>query len=372
MSVLIVADEPVPAHGACAIRIRHRTELLGRRGGGTLFAPRSPRGPLLVPGVRHVDPAVPPGADAEHRETLIAEQLGAAIERHDPQVVHAFGIRAAVPAILRARHGLRVVVEPGRTPSQRLRDADPRLPPSRLEELVSLEDRTLARADAVIARSPLEAATLARRGVRADRLWTVLDGLPAPDAADHPLPDLPQLTAVVAHAADDAAELVLRALSRIETPWRLTLLGPPDWSTGTTEHRARGLGVEHRVAYARLDEDAALRVAGAQAVVCGLPWGRAVQAGAIVPEAVLWAMACRRPVIAPDLPIVRAYAGGAARYYTHDDVDALRAALRAVLGDSALRSTLLAAVDAQRAALDWSGADAAIGDLWQTLQTPVG
>lgn len=367
MRILLLADEPVPSPGADAVRIRHRVELCGRRGGGALFAPRSTDGPLLVPGVRHLAVDVPPGADPELRETLIADQAGPAIDRHRPKVVHAFGIRAAVPALLRARHGLRVIVEPGRTPSQRLRDAEPRLPPSRLEELVELEDKTLARADAVIARSPIEAAHLARRGVPADRLWTVTDGLPVPDAGDHPLPDLPQLTAVVAHGADAAAELVLRALAPLKTPWRLTLIGPADWSTGLTEHLARRLKIEHRVAFARLDDDTALRVAGAQLVLCGLPWGRAVQAGAIVPEAVLWAMACRRPVIAPDVPIVRAYAGAAARYYAHDDVEALRAAVRAVLGDPDLRKTLLDAVDTHREALDWQGADAVIGDVWDLL-----
>lgn len=368
MSVLLLADEPIPAWSADAIRVRHRAELLGRRGGGALLAPASADGPLLVPGVRHHPAPVPPGADVDHREALVAEQAAAAIDQHRPAVVHAFGIRAAVPALMRARHGVRVVVEPGRTPSQRMRAIEPPLPPSRLEELVALEDKTLARADAVIARSPTEAAHLAKRGVRPDRLWTVTDGLPLPDAGEHPLPDLPMLTAVVAYAPDEAAELVLRALARLEAPWRLTLLGPGDWSTGNTEHIARALEIAHRVTYARLDADAPLRVAGAQAVICGLPWDRSVQAGAIVPEAVLWALACRRPVVAPDVPVVRAYAGAAARYYAHDDIDALRGTLRAVLGERGVRAVLLDAVDERRAALDWHGADAAIGDVWSVLR----
>lgn len=367
MSVLLLADEPLPAWSADAIRIRHRAELLARRGGGALFAPASAEGPLLVPGVNHHRAAAPPGADIEHREALIAEQAGAVIDRLRPTLVHAFGIRAGVAALMRARHGLKVVVEPGRTPSQRMRAIEPPLPPSRLEELVALEDKCLARADAVIARSPVEAAHLAQRGVRTDRLWTVTDGLPLPDVGAHPLPDLPMLTAVVAYAPDAAAELILRALSRLKHPWRLTLLGPADWSTGNTEHTARALEVDHRVTYARLDGDAPHRVAGAQAVLCGQPWDRSVQAGAIVPEAVLWALACRRPVVAPDVPVVRAYAGAAARYYAHDDIDALREAARGLLDDRAQREGLLDAVDAQRAALDWRGADAAIGDVWSVL-----
>ncbi len=367
MRHLLVADCPVPAWDADAIRVRHRAELCARRGGGVLFAPHGVAGPLLAPGLKHIAAAIPPGADVEHREALIAEQAGAAIDRHRPAVVHAFGIRAAVPALMRARNAVRVVVEPGRTPSQRMRAIEPPLPPARLQELVDLEDKVLTRADAVIARSAVEAAHIARRGVPAERLFTAPDGLPLPDAGAHPLPDLPMLTGVVAHAPDEAAELILRALSRLKHPWRLTLLGPGDWSTGKTEHIARKLEVDHRVTYARLDDDAALRVSGAQAVICGLPWNRSVQAGAIVPEAVLWAMACRRPVVAPDVPLVRAFAGAGALYYAHDDVDGLRAALGRVLDDRGLRDDLLGAVDARRAALDWAGADSTIGDVWSLL-----
>lgn len=368
MKRLIIADGPVPGWDADAIRVRHRAELCARRGGGLLFSPHGVDGPLLAPGLKHIAAAIPPGADAEHREALIAEQAGAVIDRHPPTVVHAFGIRAAVPALMRARHAVRVVIEPGRTPAQRMRAIEPPLPPARLQELVDLEDKVLVRADAVIARSAVEAAHIARRGVPAERLYTVPDGLPLPDAGEHPLPDLPMLTAVVAHAPDEAAELILRALSRLKHPWRLTLLGPGDWSTGKTEHIARKLDVDHRVTYARLDDDAALRVSGAQAVICGLPWNRSVQAGAIVPEAVLWAMACRRPVVAPDVPVVRAYAGAAARYYAHDDVDALREAIRQLLDDRGLREALLGAVDQRRSALDWTGADSTIGDIWSMLE----
>lgn len=367
MSVLLVADHPVPAWDGDAIRIRHRVELCARRGGGAVFAPGTVSAPFLVPGVRHIRADVPPGADIEHREALVAEQVGAFIDRQRPRVVHAFGIRAAIPALMRARQGLRVAVEPGRMPSHRLRAVLPPLPPDRLEELVALEDKALARADAVVARSPVEAAHLARRGVPAERLWTVTDGLPVPDAGDHPLPDLPILTAVVAHAPDEAAELILRALARLKHPWRLTILGPGDWSTGNTEHLARRLDIDHRVTFARLDGDAPLRVAGARAVVCGLPWGRSVQAGAVVPEAVLWALACRRPVVAPDVPLVRGYAGPAAQYYAHDDVNALRETLRALLDAPEALEGLLDAVDDRRSALDWRSADATISDIWSAL-----
>ncbi len=366
--VLIVADVAVPAYGADAIRVRHRAGLLARRGGGALLAPHASGGPLMIPGIRHLDPGVAPGADVEHVEAQVAERVGPAIDELGPRVVHAFGIRAAVPALLRRRHGVRVVLEPGRTPAHRLRDSRPDIPPTRLQDLVDLEDNTLARADAVIARSALEAATLVKRGVRSDRVWTVPDGLPVPGDEVRPLPDLPQLVAVVGHAPDDAAHLVLHAVSRLSQNWRLVLIGPPDWSTGNTEHRARALKVDHRVAYARLDEDAELRVAAAQLVVCGLPYGRAVQAGAVVPEAALWAMACRRPLVAPDLPAMRAYAGGAARYYDHDDAGELAAALDALLGDPEMRRDLAARADGQREALSWASADATIADIWSALR----
>lgn len=368
--VLLVADVPVPAFGADAIRIRHRAGLLARRGGGALFAPLSPQGPMMIPGIRHLDPRVAPGADVEHAEAQVAEQLGPLCDQLSPRIVHAFGVRAAVPAVLRRRHGVRVVIEPGRTPAQRLRDSQPELPPTRLEDLVALEDKTLARADAVIARSAVEAATLVRRGVATERIWTVPDGLPVPGDELRPLPDLPQVVAVIGHAPDDAATVVLRAMTRVNRAWRLVMIGPADWSTGATEHRARALKLDGRVAYARLDEDTELRVAAAQVVVCGLPYGRAVQAGAVVPEAALWAMACRRPLVAPELPAVRAYAGAAARYYEHDDPGELALALDALLADPAARDDLAARADVQRVALSWDAADATVSDIWATLGEP--
>lgn len=365
--VLLVADVPVPAFGADAIRIRHRAGLLARRGGGVLFAPPSPTGPLMIPGIRHLDPHCAPGSDPEHLETQVADLLGPLIDQLKPQVVHAFGMRAAVPAVLRRRHGVRVIIEPGRTPAHRLRDSQPEIPPSRLEDLVDLEDKTLAHADAVIARSALEAAILVRRGVKSERIWTVPDGLPVPGDIASPLPDLPQVVAVMGHAPDEAATVVLRAMTRVQRAWRLVMIGPADWSTGATEHRARALHLDHRVAYARLDEDTELRVAAAQVVVCGLPSGRAVQAGAVVPEAALWAMACRRPLVAPDLPAMRAYAGAAARYYDPEDPGKLALALDALLGDPALRDALATRAEAQRTALSWDGADATVSDIWAAL-----
>ncbi|MCA9541675.1 MAG: glycosyltransferase, partial [Myxococcales bacterium] len=307
----------------------------------------------------------------DRREADVADRAGPLLDQINPQVVHAFGVRVAVPALLRSRHGVKVIIEPGATPAQRLRDALPDTPPARLEDLVALEDNTLQRADAVIARSAVEAATLNRRGVRPERIWTVPDGLPV-SGLEQPVPDLPQLALITGHHADDAVATTLRALSRVARPWRLTIIGPADWSTGAAEARARALKVMHRVAFARLDELAEARILGAQVVISALPRGRAVEAGGIVPEGALWAVACGRPLVAPNLPAVRVYAGGAAHYYDPDDPGALATAIVAVLDDANLRASLAERAAEQRFALSWDAADAMVADLWATLAAASG
>lgn len=362
----MVAAVPLPGSDSEAVRIEQRARALARLGPCTLFAPAAPDGPLMIPGLRHMVADVPPGGDRERVEGLIAEAAGPLLDGSRPSLVHAFGVRLAVPALLRRRSGARVVLEPGETPAHRLRALLPDAPPTRLEDLVELEDKTLARADAVIARSPLEAATLVKRGVPTARIVTAPDGLPADPPETEP-GDLPQLVAVVEHAPDRAAALLLSAMARVPGSWRLTLLGPTGWSTGALERQARHLKVEGRLALARIDADTALRVGAAQAVVCPLPPGRAVTAGAIVPAAAMWALACRRPLIAPDLPAVRAWVGGAARFYPAGDTGLLAKAVMELLGHAAARVQIGEAIATQRARLTWHGAATALTQTWTAL-----
>lgn len=365
--VVIVTDTPLPDDGLEAVRALHRVGLLARRGGGVLLAPAGPGGPVLLPGIRHVPLDVPPGLDAARREGEVAERIGPELDRLRPGVVHCFGVGAAVPAVLRRRAGTRVVIEPGVTPAQRLRAEKPDAPAARLEDLVALEDKTLGRADAVIARSAVEAATLVKRGVPTERVWTIRDGLPT-EPRDEAPPDLPHVVYLGDLSPWSGWQLPLDALARVKRPWRLTMVLTPDSTRGIIERRARAAGLDGRVDFARLDEeDAPRRVLAAQVVVCPLTAARPVVAGSVVPEAVLWAVACGRPLIAPDLAVVRAYAGAAAVWFDPEDTGALARRLDEVLADPGLRADLATHAVEQRKRLHWEAADAQVGDLWSTL-----
>ncbi len=364
--VVLLSHVCLPGYGLEAERMRHRIGLVARRGGGVVLSPSGPDGPTLMPGVRHVALDVPPGLPWDDRERMVADLAAPHLDQIRPRVLHAHGIRNAVQGLIRRAQGVRVVLEPGITPAQRLRDEQPKTPPLRLEELVQLEDKTLARVDAVVARSAVEAATLAKRGVPPERLWTVRDG-PPEQPAPTPLPDLPHLVCVTDLGPWSGWEVLLDAVSRLARPWRLTFVVPAAASTGVVEHRARALKVRERVDFADLDQDTGERLRAAQLVVCPTLDTRCSLAGSYAPEGALWAIAAERPLVASDLPIVRAYAGPAARYVAPSDAGALARALEPLLAEEAARHELAEASAEQRPHLNWDTADAVLGDVWSTL-----
>ncbi len=365
--LVLVSATPMPGARLDAARVMHRVGVLARRGGGTLIAPAGPHGPVIVPGVRHVVVDVPPGLDADKRLERVAARLGDQLERLHPAIVHAFGVPLAVPALLRRRGAPRVVIEPGVTPAQRLTDLLPNAPVARLTDLVDLEAKALRRADGVVATSTVHASALADRGVASDRTWTITDGVfHVPDAGA--TPDLPHVVFVGDLDVWSGWDLTLDALARLGCPWRATFVVPPDTPAGRAEGRARALRIAERVHVARLDEDVARWIEAAQVVVCALAPTRAMAAGGLVPEVALLALAGRRPLVAPDLPAVRACVGDAARYFDAGDAGALARAVQGLLEDRAQREVLVDLGAERRVDLDWSAADAAVRDLWSTLR----
>lgn len=364
--VVLVSDTPLPGHGLEAERLQHRIGLLARRGGGVVLAPQGAAEDFVVPGVRHIPLDVPPGLQWDARERAVADAIGAHLDQIRPRLAHCQGIRIGIQALMRRITGVKVVLEPGVTPAQRLRDEEPKTPPAQLEELVELEDKTLAFADAVVARSPVEAATLARRGVSAERLWTVRDGAPR---VDHPGPlgDLPHIVYIGDLGPWSGWECMLDALSRLARPWRLTVVVPFEVSTGIVEHRARALKIADRVGYADLDVDTGERVRTAQIIVHPALDSRVVLSGSLVPEGALWAIAGERPLITSDLPSVRAYAGAAAHYIPAGNAGELAKALARLLAEPEARQALADASAAQRPNLNWDAADAVLADLWSSL-----
>lgn len=365
---VLVSEVFAQGHGLEAARVRRRAALLARTGGGVLISPVLGGERVLYPGLRHHPLRVAPGLPAEALAAEVAARAGDLFDALRPRLVHALGVSCAVPALLRRRGGARVVLEPGLLPSQSLRDHEPKLPAERLSDMVGLEDRTLARADAVVARSMIEGATLVARGVPHERIHTALDGVPLGVDAGPPS-DLPNVVFIGDTAPWSGHRIPLDALARVHLPWRLTVVIPADAPGGLFEAQARALRVSERLTVSRdlSFENVVSRLAGAAVVLCPLLHTRSTEAGGILPEAALWALAAGRPIVASDLPVVRSYAGRAARYFDPGDAARLAEHLSALLGDGAARRALADEAVGVAATLSWEMTERPIADLWATV-----
>lgn len=363
LEVLIVTAEPVPGPTSDARRVMHRAECLARHGGGALMAPAGSGEHLPLTGVHRLTFDLPPGATPAQREGTLAVALRDQLPRLRPRIVHCFGVHLAVPALLQAWKGTRVLVEPGLTPAQRLRDEVPAWPAERIVDMVRLEDRCIGRADAVIARSAAEAATLVRRGARSDRVWTIRDGVPPVDPT--PLPGMPHLLFIGDLGDASGWEVLVTALGQIERPWRATFAVGAG-SPAALEKRIRHTRLDRRITLASLD-DLGPRLAASRIVVCPAEPGRALMSGAWLPQSVLWALAAERALVAPDVPAVRAYAGPAAAYFEPGDPQDLARVISRLLAEPARAGELAEAARAQAARCSWAEAETAIRALWGRL-----
>jgi glycosyltransferase involved in cell wall biosynthesis len=95
-----------------------------------------------------------------------------------------------------------------------------------------------------------------------------------------------------------------------------------------------------------------------------------VLAGAADLDAVLLALSAGRPVVAPDLPAIRAVAGAAMMSCeSAEDAGGMARAIERLLADSTLRLGLTEAAQARRAVLSWQDADALLTTLWSPVPT---
>ncbi|MFN3202254.1 MAG: glycosyltransferase [Bradymonadia bacterium] len=345
-------------------RVARRAVLLGETGGGRVLSPS----PVIhwpeVVGLRHIQLQAPPGAAPDALAREVADRVGPALDRIRPQLVHVMGITAAVPVVMRRRAGLKVVVEPGITPSMALRAKDPDLPAARLADLATLEDKVLARADAVVARSTVEASALVRRGVASSKVITVRDPAPTLESPG-PLPALPQCLYVEGLQPWSGWQELLHGMARVKVPWRLTLVVPDDGRAQPVRSLIQSLGLESQVTLARLDE-LPHRLRTSRLVICPLRPEHAVLAGAVTPWGAHWSLASGRPLVAADLPAIRAYTGPAARYFEAAHPGALAEAVTEML----TRPEEVEAL-AEKGAHIQAGANDAeqiLADLWRRLQ----
>lgn len=365
---VLVSDIQAEDTGALGHRLRRRAAMLSRQGGGSLIAP-SPEGTrVLFPGIRHFVVPVVPGSSLERRGLAVADEIGPHLETLRPRLIHVMGLSGALPALLYARGRAKVVLEPGILPSQDLRDSRPDLPADRLVDLVELEDKTLRRADALIAHSMVEMAALVKRGIDGERVFIARDGLPL-GVDVGPSPELPHVLVVGDGENSGGSTLPIEALARVKGPWRLTYLLPPGAQTGAIETLARALKLTERVSISRDGDwtNVVSRLNAAKIVVCPLLPTRAMQGGGLVPWGVLLALSAGRALVAADLPAVRAYAGKAARYFMPGDAGALALALDFVLRTDEARFELEAFASEVAESLSWADAEQPVADVWQML-----
>ena len=310
--VVVATDASFSDSGPGRWRVESFTRALAAVGGGTVVCAGTPESPLPE-GVVHVPIDTAPGLSTERRVGALSDALFALLESAPPVLVHVDALEAASPvALARPRRGrsIALVLEPGVLPSQALRDRTPNLAPRRLEDLVALEDRLLARAAQVVAHAFVESATLTKRGVEPARLCVLPAASPLLGDLEPP-PELAHLVAWVDGEPWCAWPVLLDALARVRRPWRATLLVGPGAPIAAIEQHARWARLTERVALVRdlSNESLAARLQGARLVVGALNETRAVQAGALVPNAALLSRAARRRLVAPALGPVHAHAG---------------------------------------------------------------
>lgn len=149
------------------------------------------------------------------------------------------------------------------------------------------------------------------------------------------------------------AELLLLALARTEGI-QLTLVGGKTDELTTLKQLARALDIDHRVEFAGFRPPAELPelVAGAHALVA--PFSSSGRMPFVAHTKLLEYSAWRRPVVAPDLPVVREHLSPESGWvpFTADDAGSLAAALQSLTA-GANRQNLYAAC-LQNRVLTWT------------------
>lgn len=247
------------------------------------------------------------------------------------------------------------------------------LPPERAARLLADEAAVLAHVTAIVVTSPVTARTLvADLGVPEDRIVIAEPGTaPAPQAVGSGDPSTPALLAVGAISPRKGFDLLIAAAERIaDRPWRLTIVGPTDRAPQTYEAlvaQVARAGLGERIRFTGALDTPALEALYASSdvfVSSSLYEGY----GMVLAEA-----------LARGLPIVASTGGAAALTVPDDaalkvppgDVEALAAALAAILDDASLRPRLArASREAGRRLPTWDDTASRIADtLRRSLET---
>ncbi|MEE2757602.1 MAG: glycosyltransferase [Myxococcota bacterium] len=345
-----------------AEKARHRLSWLAARG-GHLVVPCEDQPPPLITGLRIHPVKIVKGASKGDVSLAVSDFVRKFVSEQSLSFVHCLGLESALAALLGGRGRVPVIVEPGATPAQRLRDNEPDLRASQMVDLVDSENRVLTRANAVIAKTTVEAATLVNRGVLTDNIWTVNDGLPT-NIAPTLAPELPVIGTMVTDPGDMDLSVLAAAVMRLKCAWRLCVFFDRRLVSHGSLLREFDPDVVSRIEFIPLDEDSLVRLQSIQIMVVAPRVGRSLLAGGWSPEGVYWGLALRRPLLIPDTSSMRALAGGAGAYYQRDDPADLAVQLSSFLGNPNERLDKVERVREHAERFSWSQSENCIKDLW--------
>ncbi len=355
-SVLYTAFDVVPSPKGASTHISHFTE--GLVAGGyrvqllTAGRPDLPEeGDYRGARIRRV---LSTDANFLRRATRFSQVIAHHLEKHPPyDVIHFRSIWGGLPAVAaQARLGHRTLFEVNGLPSVELKYHYPSLRGLPiLDTLRQQEMAVLSRVDQVICPSRVTAEYVRSLGVAPERIAVIPNGVdtalfvPQPDA--HSPSERPTLLYLGTLAEWQGIELLLSALSLLleERALCLRVVGRGRKDRRKSLHRrVRKLGLAESVTLdGALPHDTIAQVVN-QAAVCVAPLGfndRNVTQGCC-PIKVLEYMACRRPVVAANLPVVRELVrdGVEALLFEPDDAADLARSLRRLLDDPALAARL--------------------------------
>lgn len=173
-----------------------------------------------------------------------------------------------------------------------------------------------------------------------------------------PLPPPPPLTGelqlmyVGQMYEGQGVDLLLRALAQTEGI-RLTLVGGKPAELAELKNLTRTLGIDHRVEFTGFLPPSALPglVSGSHALVA--PFSATGRMAYVAHTKLLEYAAWQRPVVAPDLPVVREHFSREKGWvpFTADDAGSLATALNSLTGDTQIKSHYAACL--QQSVLTW-------------------
>ncbi len=388
--VLYSAFDVVPSPKGASTHVAHFVS--GLTGAGhevTLVTPRAPgtTDEEQFHGARHLRVGTAGGGNFLARALEFGEAVAAIAERDGPfDVVHYRSLWSGLPLVLaRDRRRWRTVFEVNSLSAVELPFHYPRLRgTATLARVAALERITLAESDAIVCVSRVTRGYLARLGVAAERIHVIPNGVDPGTFAAPPLAPLDGRVPVALYLGTLAdwqglsalVEAMPRVLAR--RPLRLRIVGRGrSRQRKDVARRIRRLGVEDDVALEPAvphDEVPAL-VAAADVAVAPLAYDERNVVQGCCPLKLLEYMACGRPIVASDLPVVRELVRDErdALLVPAGAPEALADALLRLLGDEPLRQRLGAqAARRARERFTWRRAQDHLLKTYDGLRSPAG